>query len=154
MLLRRNTAGTIRNVLAWGFDAAVDVRDELTHARARGTASPTLTVQGSQLFRFTLPGLKDGLELAGTSAPENAFSEADWLKAPASNNVVDVDPAFRCNDAENPSFAPATVITDKAATPPDDGFFDTSAKYIGAFKDANDKWATTGKWVAWTKPGY
>ena len=33
--------------------------------------------------------------------------------------------------------------------PDGDGFFDAAATYIGAFKDENDKWATTGKWVAW-----
>ncbi len=52
-------------------------------------------------------------------------------------------------DATRPVFGPGTSLTDGAATPPNDGFFDTSATYMGAFKDASDTWATTGKWVVW-----
>ena len=41
-------------------------------------------------------------------------------------------------------------LTENAATPPNDGFFDTSATYIGAFRNASDRWAT-GAWVQWTE---
>jgi hypothetical protein len=50
-------------------------------------------------------------------------------------------------DANKPVFGPAATVA--GATPPSDGFFDASATYVGAFKDANDKWATTGKWIVW-----
>jgi hypothetical protein len=33
--------------------------------------------------------------------------------------------------------------------PPDDGFFDASARYVGAVKDASDTWAT-GAWTVWS----
>ena len=36
------------------------------------------------------------------------------------------------------------------ATPPSNGFFDTSANYVGAFADSGDNWAT-GAWVSWTQ---
>ena len=29
--------------------------------------------------------------------------------------------------------------------------FDASAAYIGAFKDADDDWATKGKWAVWSE---
>ena len=45
-----------------------------------------------------------------------------------------------------PDFRPAATLTENAASPPDDGFFDAGAKYIGAFK-ADDSWAT-GAWVS------
>jgi len=44
--------------------------------------------------------------------------------------------------------APTTPLTTNAATPPNDGFFDTTAAYIGAFRDTHDDWAT-GNWVVW-----
>lgn len=152
-LLRRSTAGTIRNGVVWGFDAAMDIRDKATHARVNG-GSPALSVQNSQFFKFTGPNLDRGLAVTETKADELLFGEVDYLLNAANNDVTDQDPGFNCKDQENPNFVPTTVITDKAVAPPNDGFFDSSAKYMGAFKDSSDKWATTGKWVAWTKSGF
>jgi hypothetical protein len=139
----------------WGFDAAMDIRDANTHKRAKGEITPSLTVQNSQFFGFTGPNLVDGLALTPdpAKAAEVAFGpESAWLKTAGFNNVVDVDPKMDCQNPEAPNFVPTTVITDKAATPPTG--MDTTAKFVGAFKDAGDKWATTGKWVAWTKVGF
>jgi hypothetical protein len=55
-------------------------------------------------------------------------------------NLVD------CHDAKDPKPWPNAAVTDGARQPPNDGFFDTAATYIGAFKDANDAWMT-GAWV-------
>lgn len=154
MLLRRNTAATIRNVLAWGYDAALDVRDAKTHARANGTSSPALTVQNSWFFKFSAQNLVDGLGLPETKPAEQGFNEAAWIKDAANSNVTDVDPAFDCMNQESPNFAPSAPQTEKAAAPPADGFFEPNAKYIGAVKDGTDKWYTAGKWAAWTKPGF
>jgi hypothetical protein len=59
-----------------------------------------------------------------------------------------------CTNANAFRMAPAAPLTAQAAVPPSaaDGgvdFFDTSATYVGAFRDANDKWAT-GAWVVWS----
>jgi hypothetical protein len=53
-------------------------------------------------------------------------------------------------DSSAPVFSAVASLTDGAATPPNDGFFDEAAAYRGAFKDANDTWASTGKWVVWS----
>jgi len=54
-----------------------------------------------------------------------------------------------CFDATTLRLAPAESLTDGAATPPSDGFFDPSASYYGAFRDAADNWAA-GPWVVWS----
>ena len=45
--------------------------------------------------------------------------------------------------------APQNAITANAATPPNDGFFDNTAAYLGAFKDSTNIWAS-GNWVQWS----
>jgi hypothetical protein len=55
-----------------------------------------------------------------------------------------------CFNPTAPQFGPAASLTDGAVPPPADGFFDATATYLGAFKDATDKWATTGKWAVWS----
>ncbi len=173
MLLRRNTGAKISNVVAYGFDYGFDIRDAKTHARANGTqaSGPNLAITSSLFFKFTGAAGTDANFPTGTatnpaigfnetSTTEKAFNEFNWISASASNNVIDTDPQLSaCKDASNPSFnAPAAlygatgVLITKAATPAT-GMPDTTAKYIGAFKDASDKWATTGAWVKWTPEG-
>jgi hypothetical protein len=48
-----------------------------------------------------------------------------------------------------PDFTPEATLTENAATPPNDGFFDTTAKYIGAF-EAGESWAK-GAWVSYAR---
>jgi hypothetical protein len=64
------------------------------------------------------------------------------------NNAVS-DPGIECFNANSPRFQPRATLTTNAATPPDDGFFDPSASYVGAFRDANDQWAS-GDWVVFS----
>ncbi|WP_438017927.1 hypothetical protein WMF18_02055 [Sorangium sp. So ce315] len=40
-------------------------------------------------------------------------------------------------------------LTENAATPAGD-FFDPDAAFVGAFRDADDTWATSGKWAVWS----
>jgi hypothetical protein len=169
MLLRRNTGASIRNALVWGFDNGIDVRDAKTHARANAT-TPTLAVTNSLFFKFTGAAGTDSAFPTGTATnpaigfnetttTEKAFNEFNWLSAATASNVLDTNPELiGCKDASNPSFnAPASLygasgvlVTKAAATT---GMPDPNANYIGAFKDANDKWATTGAWVKWTPEG-
>ncbi len=87
---------------------------------------------------------------------DNAFDENAWWKSAANNNS-EANPAIpKCFDPKSPRFAASGPIgatstgagSPLAATPPNDGFFDPNAKYLGAFKDQNDNWAT-GNWVLW-----
>jgi len=156
MLLRRNTRGQIYNTVVLGFEAGVDIRDKATAANwGKG-----LTIQSSIFFGSTGAGLTNAIAYpeTGATAPDKDNDKQDdgtllvehelLLNAEYKNS--DQNPNIAgCFDAANPVFGPATSLTERAAEPPGDGFFDTSAKYIGAFKDANDTWATTGKWAVW-----
>ena len=173
MLLRRNTGANIRNVIAYGFDYGIDVRDAKTHLRANSTqaSGPTLSVASSLFFNFTGAAGTNGAFPTGsqanpaigfneTSSTEQAFNEFTWLSEAAANNILDQDPQLSaCKDPSTPNFnAPAAMygaaglLVTKAATPAS-SLPDSTAKYIGAFRDASDKWATTGAWVKWTPEG-
>ena len=52
-----------------------------------------------------------------------------------------------CFDQTHPDFVPRSPPA-AGRRPTDDGFFDPSATYVGAFRDENDDWAT-GEWVRW-----
>lgn len=68
-----------------------------------------------------------------------AFGTDDSTRYASVHNVVDIDPFT--NKAEY-NFTPKTVQV--GSTPPNDGFFNTTATYIGAFGSTN--WAS-GNWV-------
>jgi hypothetical protein len=77
---------------------------------------------------------------------DTGFDEIAWFSDAARKNVT-TDPALvACSDPSTPQPWPTTAITNNARTPPADDFFDTSATYIGAFKDGTDTWMT-GAWV-------
>jgi hypothetical protein len=150
MLIRRNSAGTYRNVLIQGFQASLDVRDVATAANA---TSGALSLQNALFFGTVGPTVVDfiGYPETGAAAPDKdndgAFDEIGWFKNAANKNAWTDPKLGKAFDANQPGFGPATTIA--GATPPNDGFFDATATYVGAFKDASDKWATTGKWIVW-----
>lgn len=79
---------------------------------------------------------------------DNGFDEIAFFDDGGTNTT---DPAnlVACHDGANPQPWPNAPITGTA--PPNDGFFDSNANYIGAFKDANDAWMK-GAWVKFTDP--
>lgn len=154
MLLRRNTRVTLKNLLVSGFEAAIDIRDTST-AQAVGQGALTLT--NSLFWNTKNAGVLENIAYpeTGAAAPnkdnDGAFNEIDWIKTPANKNLWNVDPETNgAFDTEKPVFGPKKALVDNAATPPNDGFFDASAAYVGAFKDASDNWATRGSWAVWS----
>jgi hypothetical protein len=152
MLLRRNTRGTYRNLLVTGFPAAIDVRDAST---AAGASDGSLSVSNALFFGSVGAGVTDHIAFpeVGATAPDKdndgGFDEVGWFKAAGKENSW-VDPKLAAPfSATTPGFGPATSLTQGAAAPPNDGFFDASASYIGAFKNADDAWAR-GKWAVWS----
>jgi hypothetical protein len=157
MLLRKNTRGTYANVVVSGFDAALDVRDAATAAGVTTpeVGMPALSVKSTIFWGSHGQGVLEHVAFPETGAAspdkdnDNGFDELGWFKTPGSNNFVK-DPGLKAPyDAKVAGFGPNTSLTEGATTPPADGFFDASATYIGAFKDANDNWATAGKWAVW-----
>jgi len=153
LLLRKNTRATLKNLLVSGFEASVDIRDTSTRD---GVTQNALTLTNSLFWNTKNAGVLDNLAYpeTGDTAPnkdnDGAFDEIAWLKTPASKNTWNVDPGTSgAFGFDKPVFGPAKALTETAATPPADGFFDTQAAYVGAFKDTNDTWATSGAWAVW-----
>ena len=72
---------------------------------------------------------------------DSLFKEPEQFLAPAHKNQV-VDPRLTASrDLRAPNFTPVAsspaLNPDNAATPPADGFFDTSARFIGAVGSSN-----------------
>jgi len=153
MLVRRNSRGTYRNVLVQGFEASLDIRDATTKANADSAA---LTIRNSIFAKAISTTVTDQIAYpeTGAAAPnkdnDGGFDELNWFKNAGGNAFQPAVLSMQPFAATGPNFAPTAVLTSNAATPPNDGFFDVTANYIGAFKDMGDTWATTGAWVKWT----
>jgi hypothetical protein len=138
MLLRRSTKGHFFNLIATGFEAGVDVRDPLTDVQ----------LESSIFFGNVAKNI--GYDELGSEDIEKdddaGFDEVAWFQDSASGNA-ETDPKIKaCFEPGAPDFRPEATLEGGAADVPDDGFFDTSAKFIGAFQ-ADDDWAT-GAWVS------
>jgi hypothetical protein len=125
MLLRRSTKGTIRNTIATGFEWCADLRDPATDPM----------IESSICFGNTLLNVGEQAEI-------------DWFNKAGSKNA-EMDPKIKDCFAAVPDFTPEATLTTNAATPPNDGFFDTTANYIGAFK-AGENWAK-GAWISFDR---
>ena len=155
-LIRRNARGSYNNIVFQGFEANLDVRDAPTAAATNAPGGePGLSFKGILFGSTKGTGAQQnvGYPETGAAAPDKdndgAFDEAAWVKTALFGNTF-ADPAgLDCFNATAPKFGPTTSLTTGAVTPPADGFFDVKANYVGAFKDATDTWATTGKWVVW-----
>lgn len=139
MLLRRSTRAHLKNVIATGFEAGIDIRDgntdiDLTHSIFFGNVTENIAYPEPDPAGAGV--LKDD---------DGGFDEATWFLEAGSMNSA-VDPMIPgCFTVGAPDFRPSATITTNAATPPDDGFFDPAAAYIGAFA-AEDTWIK-GNWV-------
>ncbi len=123
MLLRRSTKGKIANAVVTGFEWCADLRDPLTDP----------TIESSICHGNTLLNVGEA-------------AEVEWFSG---NGNSEVDPKIKDCFGATPDFTPEATLTENAATPPNDGFFDTTAKYIGAF-EAGNSWAE-GAWVSYAR---
>jgi hypothetical protein len=148
MVLRVGTWGTIYNAILTGYGVAIDVRDA---ASVAGTEEdpPALTVENSIFFNNGADGETHfGVE-EGDDDNDEGFDEEAFFTAEARNNQFDVDPMLGdIEDLQNPDFVPAedSPAAEGGAEPEDNGFFDTSATYIGAFEPGGEDW--TAGWTS------
>lgn len=148
MILRAGTAGSLNNVVVTNFTDQGFIVD--------GNPSKTqwsmgaLSVKNSIFFQNPTMGVADyhaPLRADGGVA-DNMFAEPTELAAPSLNNRFDIDPKLAApTSATAPVFKP---LSDSPAlmgggTPPSDGFFDSTATFVGAI--GTDDW-TTG-WTAY-----
>ncbi|NUO48793.1 MAG: hypothetical protein HOV80_08055 [Polyangiaceae bacterium] len=138
-LLRHGTRAHILNTVISGFEAAVDIRD------GDGTGAG-FEIRGSVFFDNTQVAYPED-QASPYGDDDSGFNEAAWLSNPANaNSVADVG-ITGCDDMNSLSLVPSAQ-PGNAVAPPADGFFDPTAIYAGAFRDADDTWAM-GSWVVW-----
>jgi hypothetical protein len=129
LMLRQGTAGIMANFIVTNFTSNAMTVDQASTATQWTVGA--LKVQNSIFFHN--PSV--GWSAAPGSMPDNMFDEAMALSDVSLANR-DIDPQL--TDAMNearPNFKPLTdspALKGGAATPPNDGFFDPSATFIGA----------------------
>ncbi len=143
-VFRRGTGGRYYNHLIYGFPRGLEMRDTATADQA---SSGNLSVQNSIIFHNDATGDDDNWpapQAAGDIVEQTFFEDVSW-----NNRFVDPGMAL-ASSLTAPSFLPATgspALTG-GATPPSDGFYDTSATYVGAFGTVD--W--TEGWTAYPQP--
>ncbi|WP_433926734.1 T9SS C-terminal target domain-containing protein [Sorangium cellulosum] len=143
MLLRRGTKAHIFNTIVTGFEAGLDLRNEGTEVElASSIISGNVNAEANIAYEET--DVNESTESTLDDDDDGGADEVAWFEGEETNSVE--DPELADCFAATPDFRPAATLTENAATPPDDGFFDADATYIGAFK-ADDTWAT-GAWVS------
>src|SRR5262245_25291629 len=143
-IFRRGTGGHYFNQMWLGFPLGIEFRDQETKDQLD---AGNLEIRNSILF---------GNDLNGTNypppqaAPAVDIDEKSYIESATLNwqNRVGVDPGMPAAmlDKSAPSFMPATgspALTG-GATPPNDGFFDPAATFVGAM--GADDWT-----AGWTK---
>ncbi len=140
IFLRRGTGGAYNNIIAQNWvDWALFINDDATQARI---GSGELSVNGLLMWRN---GIVSGTE--NTVAGQVNERARDYITNQAANVIV-ADPMLRRPfEYSDPDFRPmlgSPVYRAGWVTPPDDGFFDQSARYIGAFGDEDwtEEWTT------------
>jgi hypothetical protein len=139
-VFRRGTSGRYANHLWYGFPRGIELRDTATKAQLDGGG---LEIRSSILF---------GNDADATNLPAPQTSgdilERDYITADR-GNIINVDPELPAEALSKtaPSFRPTagSPALTGGATPPNDGFFDTSATFIGAI--GTDDW--TAGWTAY-----
>ena len=144
IVLRRGTAGRFANVLVGGFPVSgIDVRDSATFALATG-ASARLQFTSSLVWANGPDGMQHFLDNS-----TDTFDESAWFTDAARGNRVGADPMLPAPfNATAPGLVPAagSPASTGAATPPNDGFFDASATFLGAVPPG----AATNWMTGWT----
>ena len=139
---RRGTAGKVNNmVMAYFADYGVNISDNSTVQQFK---DGNLAIKNS-IF-WSIGGKNDALPVEAKDDDEGFEEEKEIMNAGHNNKFA--DPKF--NDPHNydsPNFTPAadSPVFEGGATPPNDGFFDASATFIGAI--GKDDW--TKGWTAY-----
>lgn len=139
-VFRRGAGGHYWNHLWQGFPKGIEIRDTATRAQLD---AGRLEIRTSLLFGNDA----DERNLPPPQAT-NDIDEAAYLTPPAAGNRFGIDPKLASPlDRRAPSFQPAadSPVFTGGATPPNDGFFDPGATFVGAV--GADDW--TAGWTAY-----
>ncbi len=136
MVIRNNTKLDANNVIVTGWFSGVDTT---------GALGTPLQLRSMIAFGNLHNPILDEDGGAGPLADDdNGVSELDIFR---DGGGRDTNPNLVApHDPKAPQPWPNAPLTAGARTPPNDGFFDTTANFVGAFKDANDDWM-----AGWTR---
>ncbi|MCB9562613.1 MAG: hypothetical protein H6708_19600 [Kofleriaceae bacterium] len=142
-VLRRGTGGHYYNHIIAGFPQGLEVRDAATKDQLD---AGNLFIKNSIIYNNAADGNNWPPPQASNDIDESEyFTSTDW-----NNQFVDPGLPAAAFDPSAPDFKPtagAAALTG-GATPPNDGFFDTSATYIGAV--GTEDW--TAGWTSFPQP--
>ena len=141
MLLRRSTKAHVANAIVTGFEAGLDVRNADTDVSVK-TSVFFGNVVANVAYDETITD--EAMKGLPTYDDDGGFDEVAEVMDPTNGNF-EMDPGLDGCWADVIDFTPAATIPGGTA-PPDDGFFDPTATFIGAF-EAGDDW-TAGAWVS------
>jgi hypothetical protein len=129
LVLRRGTGGHYFNHIVMGFPKGIEVRDDATKAQLD---AGDLYMKNSIFFHNDALGDDDNWpapQATGDIDEESYFMNVEWANR-------EVDPGLTANAfrLDAPDFKPAaaSAALTGGATPPDDGFFDVTATFVGA----------------------
>jgi hypothetical protein len=146
IFLNRQPAGHVFNAIASGFRAGVAMLNG-AHTSQGGIEIAGTEIRSSIFFGNFDPNTPN-TNIAYPSPP-NDTDLVTWFQNPAWKNSTSDPSLSSCFDPSALRLAPAASLTTNASTPPNDGFFDPAATFIGALKDGSDGWAK-GAWVVWS----
>ncbi len=138
MHLRRSARNKISNAIVMGWPTGV--RLDGTHT-IQGAINNLMWLKNSIVAGYTSAAL-DTISAGGaTFNIDSWFSNNGGRKYPTNAMVMLIDPF----NLTSPNFLPSvgSPALSNAATPPNDGFFDTTATFVGAFGTVNwtQNWA-------------
>ncbi len=131
--MRRGVQPTFRNVYAYGCqtDRAFYVVDSPTIVTLDNAL---VEASGTQAYTAASSGtVTAGANITATDVPGTSYLAESGIDTVAHLSAA--------------SWVPQTSTAVTAATPPNDGFFDTTANFIGAVKDSANNW--TNGWTAY-----
>jgi hypothetical protein len=153
--LRRGTSTTIRNALVVGARVNLDIDDAATCTDAGG--SGIVSIQNSLFAGYGALGNSDGSDPVCATPGGSASTEADFLTLSGNQTVASyagilISPFSRTLPDFRPSNTLPAGVSLVGATPPNNGFFDVSATYIGAVPQANATGTNIPWYAGWTRP--
>ncbi len=139
-VFRRGTGGHYYNHIFYGFPKGPEFRDPETKAQLDANK---LEIRSSMFFNNDVSPTNLPVAQATGDIDESLYIDA------ARNNQFNVDPGLTAGalNKAQPDFKPAAAAAalTGGATPPNDGFFDVSATFVGAI--GADDW--TAGWTAY-----
>jgi serine/threonine protein kinase len=142
VLVRRRARVHLGNAVVMGFDAGVDLRDGGT----------LLDVHHAAFFdhlthAFAYPERKNGA--VPQEQDDDLGVDENALLKERGRAISLEDPGIEdCFHPRSPKLSPRHELAEGASAPPNDGFFDPSAVFLGAVRDGADPWISAG-WIVW-----